>query len=146
MRDTSSRSCGDTITLMDPIDRPRILRLIGVYDADGTKRGELMYWIGARLGRTHCALCEITHGIVRQRDDWRRCRDELAVPFEVYHRDDQPSGVRAATDGATPVIVAETTRGFVPLLFPTDLEVCDGAPDRLIDAIARAVEAHQLAW
>lgn len=146
MRGTRSRSFGDTIILMAPSELPRILRLIGVYDADGTRRGELRYWIGARLGRTHCALCEITHGIVRPRDDWRRCRDELAVPFEVYHRDDQPSGVRAATDGATPVIVAETSRGVVPLLFPTDLEACGGAPDRLIDAIERAVEAHQLAW
>ena len=137
---------GDTITLMAPSNLPKLVRLIGVYDADGTLRGELTYWVGARLGRTHCALCEITHGIVRERDDWRRCRDDLAVPFVVFHRDDQPRGVRAATDGVTPVIVAETSQGFVALLFPDDLEACGGAPDRLIDAIECAVTAKHLAW
>jgi hypothetical protein len=40
----------------------RVVRLVGVYDADGTPRGEIAYWVGARLGRTHCALCDITHG------------------------------------------------------------------------------------
>ena len=131
---------------MIPTSLPQIIRLIGVHDADGTRRGELACWIGARLGRTHCALCEITHGLVREHADWRSCRDELAVPFVVCHRDDQPSAVRAATDGVTPVIVAETSHGIVPLLFPGDLAACDGSPDRLINAIQGAVSAHRLAW
>ena len=33
--------------------------------------GEARYWIGARLGRAHCALCDITHGLFTERDDWR---------------------------------------------------------------------------
>jgi hypothetical protein len=33
--------------------------LIGVYAADGTVTGELAYFVGARLGRAHCALCDI---------------------------------------------------------------------------------------
>jgi hypothetical protein len=86
-----------------------------VYDADHTLRGELSYWIGARLGRTHCALCDITHGSVRQRPDWKACKSELAVPFDTYHRDDQPASVRAAADGAAPVVVAETDGGTVLL-------------------------------
>jgi hypothetical protein len=27
----------------------------------------LSSFIGARLGRAHCALCDITHGLVRER-------------------------------------------------------------------------------
>lgn len=30
----------------------RIVRLIGVYDADSTVRGELAHWVAARLGLT----------------------------------------------------------------------------------------------
>ena len=48
-----------------------VRELIGVYDADGTLLGEARYWIGARLGRTHCSLCEITHGLFTERADWR---------------------------------------------------------------------------
>ncbi len=61
--------------------QPCIVRLVGVYDADGTVRGELAYWVGARLGRRHCALCHITHGSVRQRPEWKACRAGLPVPF-----------------------------------------------------------------
>jgi len=48
-----------------------VRELIGVYDADGTLLGEARYWIGARLGRAHCALCDITHGLFTERADWR---------------------------------------------------------------------------
>ena len=59
-----------------------VVRLIGVYDADGSVLGELSYFVKARFGAAHCALCDITHGRVRERADWRACRDQLAVPFD----------------------------------------------------------------
>lgn len=125
---------------------PAITRLIGVYDADGTVRGELAYFIGARLGRAHCALCDITHGAVRRRPEWQRCTEGLPVPFDTYHRDDQPDVVRAATGNANPVVVAETATGIVPLVGPSELDACGGSVEALIAAIERAVEANRLDW
>lgn len=116
-----------------------ISRLVGVYAADGTVIGEVKYWIGARLGRTHCSLCDITHGSVRERADWKACRSALPVAFDTYHRDDQPATVRAAAGDVTPVVVAETSDGVVVLLGPDDLEACAGSPDRLIDAVTEAI-------
>ena len=124
----------------------RILRLVGVYDADGTFRGELSYWVGARLGGAHCSLCDITHGLVKERADWVTCRAGLAVPFVTHHRDDQPDVVRAAADGVVPVVAAETGSGVVVLLGPAELEDCGGSGDRLVEAIERAVDAHGLSW
>ena len=124
----------------------RVIRLIGVYDADGTLRGELTYWVGARLGRAHCALCDITHGLARERADWKACRESLRVPFDTYHRDDQPESVRLATGDMAPAVVAETERGIVRLLGPSDLDVCDGSVDRLVDAVERALEREGLTW
>ena len=112
-------------------DRPRdreVTRLIGVYDADGTVIGELSYFLRARVGRAHCALCDITHGRVRERDDWRAERDRLPVPFTTFHRDDQPAAIRAAAGGAAPVVLAETTEGTVVLVGPDELEACAGSP------------------
>lgn len=123
-----------------------IVRLIGVYDADGSVRGELAYWIGARLGRAHCSLCEITHGLVRERADWKKCRAGLAVPFDTYHRDEQPDAVRVATADIVPAVIAETQQGFSPLLGPADLDRCGGSVDQLFGAIERAVQRLGLAW
>jgi hypothetical protein len=43
-----------------------IARLIGVYNAEGSLRGELAYLLGKLTGRAHCALCDITHGALRR--------------------------------------------------------------------------------
>ncbi len=112
-----------------------VRRLIGVYDADGTVRGELAYFIGARLGRAHCALCDITHSLVRERADWKECRATLAVPFELFHRDDQPDDARVA-GGDAPFVLADTGEALEVVLDRTALEVCDGD----LGAFTRALE------
>ncbi len=124
----------------------RIVRLIGVYDADSTLRGELSYWVGARLGRRHCSLCEITHGSVRQRPEWTKCRAGLPVPFDTYHRNDQPDTIRSVAAGAAPVVVAETDAGHSLILGAKDLEACDGSIDRLVAAIERSAIRLGLTW
>lgn len=123
-----------------------ILRLVGVYDADHTLRGELAYFVGARLGRRHCALCDITHGLVRERADWKTCKAGLPVPFATFHRDDQPADVRAATAGAVPVVVAETSAGFRVLLDGAAIEACAGDGSLLVTAIEAAAKQGGLAW
>ena len=123
-----------------------IIGLVGVYDADSTLRGELTYWVGARLGRRHCSLCEITHGSVRQRPEWKVCQAGLPVPFGTFHRDDQPDVIRAAAGGRAPVVVAETDSGHVLLLGPEDLDACDGSIDRLVAAIEQSADHLGLAW
>ena len=139
---------GDAVEMNSPDAGPtrRIVRLIGIYDANGTVRGELAYWVGARLGRRHCALCDITHGSVRQRPEWKTCQAGMPVPFDTFHRNDQPDSSRAAADGRAPVVVAETDAGSVLLLTPTDLEACGGSTDRLVEAIDQAVTSKGLTW
>lgn len=123
-----------------------IVRLIGVYDAEGTLRGEVAYWIGARLGRRHCSLCEVTHGLFTEKNEWRSCRDGLPVPFDTYHRDDQPPQIRVISENRAPVVVAETTTGHVVLLDGQRIEEADGDPHQLVELIERAVNERSLFW
>lgn len=134
--------------MSSPADAPPslIVRLVGVYDADSTLRGEVTYWIGARLGRAHCSLCDITHGRARERRDWKVCRAGLPVQFDMYHRDDQPDAIRVALDGIVPAVVAETASSVVVLLGPEALDECAGSTDRLVIAIELAVDNVGLRW
>jgi len=126
---------------------PEVLgRLVGVYDADGTWRGEVAYWIGARLGRTHCALCEITHSPFREKTAWKACSQGMPVPFDTVHRDEQSSALATATRGAVPCVVAETDQRLLVLLDVPALEACGGSPEALATAIEAAVDATGLAW
>ena len=128
---------------------PTVARLVGVYDADGSVWGEITYWLGAHLGRGRCALCDITHSLVRERGEWRSMRNALPVRFEAYHRDEQPPVVAELLDGELPAVVAATDEGLVPLLGPADLEALAREPDpplELTRAIQKAVAGAGLVW
>ena len=129
----------------DRLARRPIRRLVGVYDADGTLRGEVGYWVGARLGRAHCALCDITHSTFRERSGWKTCRTNFPVPFELFHRDDQPPQMRAAGI-QSPCVLADTGSDLVLLLDRDALEACGGAIDAFTEALEVAVRRNGLAW
>ncbi|MSX02458.1 MAG: hypothetical protein F2813_04770 [Actinobacteria bacterium] len=119
--------------------------LVGVYNADGTLSGELRYWLGARIGRAHCALCEITHGTFREKEEWKRVSGELPVPFEAVHLDERSPEVEAASGEQTPCVVASVGGGgFELLLSAEQLEACRAEPTALAGAIISAAEARGL--
>jgi hypothetical protein len=123
----------------------QVTRLVGVYHADGDLRGELTYWIKARFGAAHCALCDITHGTFGRKGDWVTCEQGLGVEFTTFHLNDRPGDVAAASEGATPCVLAETAAGtLVMLVGPGELEECAGDPERLMDAISQAAAAAGL--
>ena len=128
----------------DQADSKAVRRLVGVYNADGSVVGELRYFLYARLGHAHCALCDITHGVVRPKRHWRARRDRLAIPFDTYHRDDQPDPLRLVYD-VPPIVAAETDSGFVVLLGPREIEACHGSVEQLLDAVERALARNGLA-
>ncbi len=127
-------------------DPRTIVRLIGVYDAEGTLRGEIAYWIGARLGRRHCSLCDVTHGTFTEKGDWKRCRSSLPVRFETFHRDDQPDVVRAASGNQAPVITAELADDFVVLMTDARIRLAQGDPLRLVAMIEESMAESGLVW
>lgn len=90
---------------------PKLTRLVGVYDADGTAIGELRYFVAKLFGTAPCALCDLTHGTFRRRSAFDACTDSLPVEFELFHRNDQPDEVRAVTRGQLPCVVGITDDG-----------------------------------
>ena len=103
-----------------------VVELIGVYDADSTLLGEVSYWVGARLGTTHCSLCELTHGLFTKKSEWKQCADSLAVPFRLFHRDDAPEDFLVALAGKFPAVLQRTTEGLKVILTKDELERFDG--------------------
>lgn len=122
-RSTSSMvRCARTINSV----ATQVEEFIGVYDADGTIVGEVSYWIGARLGRAHCSLCDLTHGVFTTKREWRECASDLGVPFTTWHRDDAPAEVLAAASGSLPVVLARGETGLRVVIDATQLDSFDG--------------------
>jgi hypothetical protein len=106
--------------------KSNITELIGVYDADSTLFGEISYWVGARLGITHCSLCELTHGLFTKKSEWTQCAESLSIPFRLFHRDDAPHDVIAALAGHFPAVLQRTNNGVSVILTKDQLEHFDG--------------------
>lgn len=114
----------------------QIEQLIGVYDANGSILGEISYWVGARLGRRHCALCEITHGVFREKQAWRECQAGLTEPFEALHLDELSPELSAIVGSKAPCVVALRSDGSSEIVIDSaQLEDCHGEPARLIELI-----------
>jgi len=111
-----------------------------VYHADGSLIGELRYVVGTVFGDTHCSLCDITHGRVRQKASWRAERDRLPVPFTAVHLDERTAEEREASDGRTPCVLAHSAEGIRVLLGPEHLDACAGSPAALATAIVDALD------
>jgi hypothetical protein len=117
-------------------------RLVGVYNADGSLRGELAYLVGRARGTAHCALCDITHGRLRRRADFDEARARLPVPIDLQHRDEIDQSLADVIDGRYPcVLVLDPDPNM--LLGPDDLEACGGAPDVLVARITAALAARE---
>jgi hypothetical protein len=124
--------------------RPTIDRLIGVYHADDGLRGELAYALGKLRGTAHCALCDLTHRGLRRNPSWSELTAQLAVPFDLVHRNQRSQAVERASRGRTPCVLAHTSSGLVLLLGPDDLERAGGVAARLAIALHDAARTAGL--
>jgi len=112
-----------------------VTEFIGIYDADSTLIGEVTYWIGARLGRRHCSLCDITHSLFTQRREWKQCRVELVVPIVTYHRNDAPSDALVVAKVDFPCVLARQSGEVVKVFGRKDLERLDASPNAPVEAL-----------
>ena len=124
---------------------PEVVRLVGVYDADGGLRGELAYLAGKARGR-HCSLCDITHSPVRRRRQWDAYVSSLPVPFDVVHRNERDARVEAATAGREPCVVAECADGNVVVLMDDDALQRAGDVAGLAPVLDAALAGAGLSW
>jgi len=101
--------------------------------------GELAYVVGKLRGTAHCGLCDITHGSVRVKPEWKTFEASLDLPFKLVHLNEQRSRLAELTYGATPCVVAESEAGLSMLLTPADLEACGGSVDRFGELLEAAL-------
>ena len=122
-----------------------VIRLIGVYDADGGLRGEIAYLAG-KLGGHHCSLCDITHSPVRRRREWDAYVAGLPGPFDVVHRNERSEAIAAATSGREACVVAECTDGTVVFLLDNDALLRAQDVAGLARAVDDAIASAGLSW
>lgn len=124
---------------------PHVTRVIGVYNAGGSLKGELLYLWRRTFSDEHCALCDITHGSFRRRPEWDRCAsafaDHRGLEVTLFHLDDAPVSVTGRLDFGAPSVFIELSDGDVArVMGPDDLAACDHSPEAFFAALDRALD------
>jgi hypothetical protein len=106
----------------------QIRTLIFVYNADSCLRN-LAFDIAHKLispATYQCSLCALTHGVLSERDEWRRFRDESPDELLFLHRDEFERDYPPQPD--YPLVLERTTEGLRPLVTPEELRALPDLP------------------
>lgn len=102
------------------------MKLYGIYHANGGLLGKLTYIAGKLMGQSQCALCDITHDMVREKEAFKNCAKQLPLPITNVHLNEQPTSLKAFTIGKSPCVVLEKEGLFLMALNREQLENCKG--------------------
>ena len=99
-------------------------KLIGIYNAKGSIIGELQYFFGKIIGKAHCALCDITHGKLKEKPLFKECRQNLEIPFELLHLDELNNELNKFFNDA-PCIIGVDGNQYSIVINSNELEECN---------------------
>ncbi|USR78796.1 hypothetical protein [Arcanobacterium pinnipediorum] len=118
-------------------------KLIAVYNAHGGFQGELTYLMGKIMGKTQCALCDITHGLnPLGKSSWKQAASAAPLPLETVHlneMDARTARVMATTNA--PAIIMLSDEADYELVNTAEIEECAKDPQRLLDLINSKINA-----
>ena len=122
-----------------------IQELVLVFNADS---GRINAWLDSArklFGAGECSLCDITHGLAGEKQDWVACRQDLGVPVAALHRDELNDSQRQVVDEQFPCVLARTSEGYERLLGPDVLSRCRGSVADFRGRLLTHAAMHDLA-
>ncbi len=117
---------------------PGIIKLIGIYDADGGIFGEIKYFAGKIFKNNHCSLCDITHG--KSKSEWEKCESQLPISINFVHLNERNEAMEKYTSGATPCVIGKTATGYVTIINKKELNECNGNVKKFETLIKQKLE------
>ena len=109
--------------------------VIGVYNAEGSLKGELTYLLKKTLGRGHCSLCDLTHGwSPRMKRSWREACDQSPLEVNLLHLDEL-NEEQAQVVLLAPVFMAHLGDRWLLVMNAAEISAHAGDPEGLLSAL-----------
>ena len=99
--------------------------LVAIYNANGNLAGEISYIVGKLRGTAHCALCDISHGLLGEKKTFSACKTAFDMPLRTLHLDERDEDLRVFTEGKTPCVVGRSPSGWHMVLDSDALAACN---------------------
>lgn len=112
--------------------------LVFIYNGHWSIQGGITYLSELTRGMESCALCDITHGLVRKKGQWKECEAQISTPIESLYLNQLEDPHKQAAGEEYPCILGRSGNNYKKLLGPLELKECEGDPEalkRLIDVV-----------
>ena len=120
------------------------MKVVGIYNAEGSLWGELSYVSKKLLGLTQCSLCDLTHGwSPREKRSWREACSRSHVNITLLHLDELSDEQRSAFKQA-PTLLVEVNNSWQVLMGSEDISAFKNEPDRFLDDVALRLSRFEI--
>ena len=114
-----------------------MIRIVGIYNADGSILGELNFAIGKVTGKSDCGLCDLTHGWNPfGKPSWRNACSASTIDIELVHRDELTSGQNEAA-GDLPAVIIQLGETWKKIMSAEDIAFFKGNAPAFLAEIER---------
>jgi hypothetical protein len=116
------------------------MRVIGVYNAEGTLKGELLYVLKKMTGHGHCSLCDITHGWrPLGKKIWRDGVLNTELNIEMLHSNELTSAQKLVVGNLPVFIFEDANKTWSIIMNKSQIDLFSNDPKRLIEHLENEV-------
>ncbi|MBI4852953.1 MAG: hypothetical protein HY819_14275 [Acidobacteria bacterium] len=123
-----------------------IERLIFIYNANSGLASAISDSAKKLFKLKACGLCTITHGLLKEKQEWKNCESELNLPIDYFHKDDYPNDLKEIVKDKLPCILAKTTPKPIILLNDEEINSCAGDVANLETKLKESLEKNNLSY
>tara|TARA_B110000444_G_C18514979_1_gene443984 strand:+ start:66 stop:440 length:375 start_codon:yes stop_codon:yes gene_type:complete len=119
-----------------------IKKIICIYNANGTLKGELKYIYNKLFKNIKCSMCEITHNTFMFKKKWDERCSGFNYKIECLHLDELPKDIKELVTDNAPCVVAQTNSSNIILLKNNELVKIDGSVDLFFNALEMKIQIY----
>ena len=102
------------------------MKIFCIFDVRGNLLGEIGYFFKKYVARESCAMCDISHNLTGEKQEWRDMSEALEYDIKLLHIDEMDSKLALFVNNSTPCVIASIKSDFKVLVNQEELSACAG--------------------
>jgi hypothetical protein len=123
-----------------------IEKLIFIYNADSGLPAAMLDSAKKLFRLEACGLCTITHGLLKEKKQWKDCQTQFNLPIDYFHKDDLPNNIKEIVGNNLPSILAQISTKYIVLLNHKEINSCKGNVANLEIKLKESIKKNNLSY
>ncbi len=112
--------------------------IVCIYNANGGLMGEVAYLCKKIAGKSHCDLCDISHGYnPLGKKEWKMLADKFPLPVNTYHINEAPAKALEVAGYRFPVVLYRVGDDYEVVMRESELKECKKSPSLFFLKLAK---------